>query len=71
MTYRLKENTTDGIFEDSGRNEKEDHNINLFSWQFEALDNLAEERGVSRNQILREILQEHLSNPQKKNYRER
>lgn len=60
MTYRLKQNTTDSIFEDSGRTEKEDHNVNLFSWQFEALDKLAEEKGVSRNEILRRILSSHL-----------
>ncbi|MFB6182493.1 MAG: ribbon-helix-helix protein, CopG family [Candidatus Nanohaloarchaea archaeon] len=40
--------------------EKEDHNVYLFSWQFQALDRIAEERGVSRNQVLRDILSREL-----------
>lgn len=62
MVYTLKKNTTESLFEDSGRTEKSDYNVYLYDSQWEALDHLADKTGKSRNQVLREILKEHFQN---------
>lgn len=60
MVYTLRKNTTEGLLNSSGRTEKEDHNVYLFVSQWEELDRIAEERDISRNELLRQILKEHL-----------
>lgn len=59
--YKLRRNTTEPLFEGSGRTEKEDHNVYLFVSQWDALDQLAEVENKSRNQVLREILNDYFS----------
>ncbi|MFB6199889.1 MAG: ribbon-helix-helix protein, CopG family [Candidatus Nanohaloarchaea archaeon] len=60
--YSLKKNTTEGLFDNSGRKgEKEDHNVYLLVSQWEALDSIADEEGISRNKVLREILNDYLN----------
>lgn len=58
VTYKLRKNTTKGLFEDSGISEgkKEDHNVYLLISQWNELDKLAEETGKSRNQVIRDLI---------------
>lgn len=41
--------------------EFEDHNVNLKDYQWELVDEIAEEREVSRNQVFRNILDQYFS----------
>ena len=40
--------------------EKHQKGVYLLNWQWNFLDELAEQKGKSRNQVLRDILQAHL-----------
>lgn len=58
--YQLKKNTVEGILKSSDTNSEKSYcNVYLYDFQWDALDRLADKKGKSRNQILREILQEH------------
>lgn len=60
--YSLKKNTTEGLFDNSGRNEeKEDHNVNLKEYQWTKLDEIAEANDISRNQLLRDIIDQYFA----------
>lgn len=64
--YGLKQKTRNIVEDDFGAkhasSEKESHNVYLAQSHWTLLDKLAEEHGVSRNEVLRRILsavQEH------------
>lgn len=57
--YQLKQNTTNSFLTDSVKDQEEEKigkNLYLKKSHFSFLDRLAEEKGVSRNQALRDIL---------------
>lgn len=57
LTYTLRKNTNKSFLNSSGESEeKEDHNVYLKKKHWNFLDSLAEDRNVSRNQVLRDIL---------------
>lgn len=59
--YQLKKNTTDSFLSNSVQEEeKSGRNIYLKNSQWKALDRLSEVRDVSRNQIIRDLLDEAL-----------
>ncbi|MDY6769130.1 MAG: hypothetical protein SVW02_03435 [Candidatus Nanohaloarchaea archaeon] len=58
--YQLKDGPDYSFGRTDRLQEKEDHNVYLKMIHWEFLDRRAEERGVSRNQVLRDILDTQL-----------
>jgi metal-responsive CopG/Arc/MetJ family transcriptional regulator len=62
MVYELKNDNADSFLNSEGENEgkesKESQNCYLLSRMFQTIDRRAEERGNSRNQVLRDILRD-------------
>lgn len=61
LMYQLRRNTDnvlDKNFGGSNCEEKESSNVYLTTSQWEMLDKIAEEKGISRNKALRRILEE-------------
>lgn len=60
VTYQLRKNTVEGLLNSNGRSEeKESNNVYLKESHWKGLDKEAEKRGISRNQLLRNILDEY------------
>ena len=62
--YQLRENTTSSFLFDSVQDQEEEKigkNLYLKKSHFDFLDHLAEQKDVSRNQALRDILDQEMS----------
>jgi hypothetical protein len=58
--YKLKKGVKNELFEDD-EDELEDHNVNLKNYHWEELDKIAEEEDVSRNQVMRDIVDQYFA----------
>jgi hypothetical protein len=58
--YKLKKGVKNDLF-DGDEDELEDHNVNLRNYHWEELDKIAEEKDVSRNQVMRDIVDQYFA----------
>lgn len=60
IMYRLRKNTRNGLLNSSDRKqEKSQSDVYLFNRQWDRLDQIAEEKSISRNEALRRVLTEY------------
>lgn len=60
IMYRLRKNTRNSLLNSSDRKqEKSQSDVYLFNRQWDRLDQIAEEKSISRNEALRRVLTEY------------